>query len=261
MLKADFMIDIHCHILPGLDDGPENFQGTLEMCRMVVDCGITSVFATPHLYNSLFSTDRASILDVYAQTREALESEGVTLDLYLGADLHLVPDLGEKILKNQALTLNNSRYFLLELPSTILPPNLNQVVQKMISSSFVPIITHPERNPVILKREEILFDLLEQGALCQITAMSLTGEFGQDCERFACRMIEAGAVHFIASDAHSTGWRKPDLSPAVSVAEQIIGAEDARRLVKDYPEAILSGRGIDPIPVKRLPKPKRFWFF
>jgi protein-tyrosine phosphatase len=131
----------------------------------------------------------------------------------------------------------------------------------MISSSFVPIITHPERNQAILKREDILLDLLDQGALCQVTAMSLTGEFGKDCEWFACRMIEAGGVHFIASDAHSTGWRRPGFSPAVRVAEQIIGEIGARRLVKDYPEAVLSGGIIDPAPVKRLPKPRRFWFF
>jgi len=255
------MIDIHCHILPGLDDGPENLQETLDMCRMAVDQGITTVFATPHMFNGLFSTSRESILNAYVKTREALESEGIPLNLYVGADLHLIPDMVEMIQTNQALTLNNSRYFLMELPSMVLPPKLNEVVQRMIGSSLVPVITHPERNQVILKREEILLDLLDQGALCQVTAMSLTGEFGKDCERFACRMIEADAVHFIASDAHSTGWRRPDLSPAVRAAGQIIGETGAMRLVKDYPEAVLRCQSIDPVPAKRLPKPKRFWFF
>lgn len=259
--ESGFMIDIHCHILPGLDDGPDSMEETLEMCRLSVERGMTGIIATPHMFNGMFPTDRKSILESYALVRDVLASEGVPLKLYAGADLHLVPGLGEKIQNNSALTLNDGRYFLLEFPSRLLPPNLNQVVEELIFLGYIPIITHPERNEAILKREEILFDLIHLGALCQITAMSLTGEFGKRCERFARTIIEAGAVHFIASDAHSTGWRSPGLDSAVRVAEQLIGRESARRLVRDHPEAVLSNSPIETIPVKRPVRRKRFWLF
>jgi protein-tyrosine phosphatase len=255
------VIDIHCHILPGLDDGPREVEEALEMCRVSLAEGVTAVIATPHLYQGMFQTDRESILESYALVREALESEKIPLKLYVGADVHLVPDLGKRLEEGAALTLNRSPYLLLELPARVLPPNLNEIIYGLLSQGYVPILTHPERNDAILRRQDILLDLLHYGALCQITAMSVTGEFGTECERFACALIEAGAAHFIASDAHSTTWRSPGLMRAVQVAEEIVGKEKARCLVQDYPEAVLSGHKIETVEVKKLPKRKRFWLF
>lgn len=255
------MIDIHCHILPGLDDGPENLDETLEMCRRSLAQGVQGVIATPHMYHGMFQTDRESIVETHAMVQEALASAEIPLRLYLGADLHLVPGLGMMIEEKEALTLNHGRYFLLELPTRVLPPNLKDLVYGFISMGYRPVITHPERNDVILRQEQILLDLLGQGALCQITAMSVTGAFGKECERFCGRLLEAGAVHFIASDAHSTGWRGPGLTDAVQVAETIMGKDSVRSLVQDNPEAVLSGGNIEAQEVKSLPKPKRFWLF
>jgi protein-tyrosine phosphatase len=255
------MIDIHCHILPGLDDGPDELEETLEMCRLSLADGITEIVATPHLYQGMFDTDRESILRTYEKVCEALDASGIPLKLHIGADLHLTPELVKKIEEREALTLNHGRYFLLELPHRLLPPNLNELISDLVSIGLVQIITHPERNEAVLRKEEAFLELLRSGALCQVTAMSVTGEFGKECEHFACSLIEAGAAHFIASDAHSTGWRGPGLSGALQVAGQIVGEEAAGRLVREHPQAVLSGGDIDHVEVTRLPKRKKFWFF
>jgi protein-tyrosine phosphatase len=255
------MIDIHCHILPGMDDGPDHIEETLDMFRLSQEDGIQGIVATPHLYSGLFTTTREGILRCYEEVLEALETEKINVKLYIGADLHLVPELTRKIIENHALTLNHGKYFLLELPSRVLPPNLNKLIEDLILHGFIPIITHPERNLVILRNEQILIDMIHLGALCQVTAMSVTGEFGKECEYLSRRLLEAHAVHFIASDAHSTGWRGPGLSRAAKVAEDLIGEESARRLVQGHQEVLLAGGVIEPAPVRKLSKRKRFWFF
>jgi protein-tyrosine phosphatase len=255
------MIDIHCHILPGLDDGAGDLAETLEMCRIALEAGITGIFATPHLFNGMFNTDRDSIETVYNEVAKALDDAGIPLNLYLGSDVHLVPDIVDRLKRQEGLTLNQGRYFLLEPPARVLPPKLSDTVFDLCSGGFVPIITHPERNEGFLQNEGRLLELLSQGALCQITAMSVTGEFGKACERFCRSLIEARAVHFIASDAHSGGWRRPGMAAAVEAAEGLIGQDEARKLVLDNPRAVLENRPIEPVEVTGLPRRKRFWLF
>ncbi len=255
------MIDIHCHILPGLDDGADDPEESLAMCRLSLEEGVRGIFATPHLFHGMFATDRDTILNTHARVRDLLDSEAIPLKLYVGADLHLVPDVFEKMKNGEGVTLNHGRYFLLEPPAPVLPPNLSEIVFNLVSEGWIPIITHPERNEAFLRNGEILLDLLRRGALCQITAMSLTGAFGKECEWFARALVETGGAHFIASDAHSTGWRNPALLPARRVAEKLIGVDAARRLVQDNPEAVLSGGTIPRVDVEGLPRRRRFWFF
>ena len=255
------MIDLHCHLLPGLDDGPGDPAKSLEMCRMALEEGVSGIAATPHLYHDLFPTDRDSILAALQGMRGALEEAGVCLALYAGADVRLVPDLAERLDRGECLTLNHGRYFLLELPHRVLPPNLGDAVSSLVAAGRVPVITHPERNAAILRREEILLDLLGRGALCQVTAGSLTGEFGRESERLARRLVEAGAVHFLASDAHSTSWRPPGLARGLDAARRLLGDEAARRLVDENPRAVLADLPLEVAPVRTLPRPRRFWFF
>ncbi len=255
------MIDLHCHILPGIDDGPHDLQETLEMCRLSVAAGMTAVVATPHLYHSMFATTREQILETHGVVREALVSAGIPLELFLGADLHLHPELAGNLTRGEALTLNGGQYFLLELPSRLLPPNLEEIVEGLMDTGTIPILTHPERNEVIVRHEKILLDLLAQGCLCQVTAMSVTGDFGKRCEGFSRGLIEAGAVHFIASDAHSTGWRHPGVQEALRVAETLIGPARAGRLVRENPQAVLSNSPVAREAVTVLPKNRRFWWF
>lgn len=255
------MIDIHCHILPAIDDGPHDMTETLEMCRLSLEDGVTGVFATPHLFHGMFHTDSDSIAAAHHQVTSTLTAEGIPLKLYLGSDLHLTPHIGDSLKSGEALTLNGGRYFLLEPSFRLLPPNLTETVFALISEGFVPIITHPERNEQFLRKEERLLELLGLGALCQITAMSVTGELGEACRRFSQSLLEAGAVHFIASDAHSAGWRRPGISAAREVAEGLMGAEEARKLVLDHPQAVIDDLPIETVEVTRLPRRRKFWFF
>lgn len=255
------MIDIHCHILPAVDDGPHDMAETLDMCRLSLEEGVTAVFATPHLFNGMFATERDSITAAYREVTATLTAEGIPLNLYLGSDLHLTPRILEHLKGEEALTLNGGRYFLLEPSFRLLPPNLGETVFSLISEGFVPIITHPERNDQFLRKEERLLELLGLGALCQVTAMSVIGEFGQACQQFSRKLMEAGAVHFIASDAHSAGWRRPGMAAALKVAEGLIGPEGARKLVLDNPQAVVNDLPIETIEVTHLPRRRKFWFF
>ena len=255
------MIDIHCHILPAVDDGADDMAETVEMCRLSLEEGVTGVFATPHLFNGMFATERDSILAAYDKVTSTLTAQSIPLKLYVGSDLHLTPETLDQLKNGDALTLNGGRYFLLEPSFRLLPPNLSETVFAILSEGFVPIITHPERNDQFLRREGRLLELLNLGALCQITAMSLTGEFGEACQSFSRRLMEAGAVHFIASDAHSAGWRRPGMEAAREMAEESIGTDAARKLVLDHPQAVISDLPIETAVVTHLPRRRKFWFF
>lgn len=233
------MIDIHCHILPGIDDGPQEMEESVEMARIAHLDGIKIIVATPHLKDSIYP------VEVIAQKAEEFSSiltdRGIPLQIMYGADVnallnpsHLLP-----------YTINGTEYILIEFPHTYLPRNAREIIFKFMVEGFMPIVTHPERNISVLQDPSLLMGLLESGALCQITADSLTGFFGPQVRECAIHLLKKDAVHFIASDAHSKNNRKPRLSHGLEAASSIIGKERAMKLVMDNPEAVVRGIPLD----------------
>jgi len=212
------MIDIHSHILHGLDDGAKTLDESLEMCRIAVADGITTIAATPHSMNGKYVNDKETVLKKAAELSAALKDNNINLAVYAGMDLHIYPGIIKDLEEGRALTLNNSNYFLLELPFQSLPSAAPELVSRLVDKGFIPIITHPERNEGFLRDFAALENYRNRGALFQVTAMSITGEFGERIREFSFKMLKAGLVDTIASDAHSPTVRPPLLSRAVAIA-------------------------------------------
>ncbi len=236
------MIDIHCHILPGIDDGPPEVGESVAMARTAAADGIRSIVATPH-----FSYGEGPGIEGIEQARRALQErlkeEGVPLGLFRGADVRLTYELFGGIESGDIPTINGSRYFLLELPE-IIPPNADNFLHAAGISGLVPVITHPERNYSILADPRKMDALRGAGALVQITAMSITGEFGMKIRGLSEALLRKGLVDFVATDAHGTGHRRPVLSAAYNHLSRLLDRTALRKIFFENPEAVLENREI-----------------
>lgn len=233
------MIDLHSHILPGLDDGASTMEESLAMARMAVADGIKVMACTPHIVPGLYDNDRETIAPAVKALKKKLKEEEIELDLILGADVHAAPDLVNKISEKTVPTLHNSRYFLFEPPHHVLPPRLAELVERLIEAGFLPILTHPERLTWIRSQYEVVTRINAKGCLMQITAGSLTGSFGKTAQYFAERMLDEGRVDILATDTHNTKGRPPILSKAREFVEDRLGAAEAHRMVFDFPARII----------------------
>ena len=241
------MIDIHCHILPAVDDGAASLKDSLAMAGLAVEDGITAVLATPHTLNGVSRNTVSEILSGVSHLQHALADEGIPLKIYPGSEVHLVTDMCLKIRNGEICTLNNNgKYVLIELPSQSVPAGIKQEVFELKLSGITPIIAHPERNAVIQNDPDTLRELIHLGALAQVTGMSLLGDFGPGAGETAKGLLECRLVHLIASDAHSPGSRPPRLAHAMDEAARILGnSAEAEAMVTERPAAIIAGDSVD----------------
>jgi len=219
------------------------------MARAAVNDGIHSVVATPHTLNGIYLNRDEEVISKVATLQNALSENHIELKLYAGADVHLCPRLLERIESGDACTIGNKRkYLLLEFPPQVIPAAVRDEVLWLKLNGITPIITHSERNAVIQHNLDILYELVSMGALSQVTAMSITGDFGGVIMQCAESLLRHRLVHVIASDAHSADRHPPILSHAVDAAAEILGSyEEAYSMVNDVPACILSG-GVLEIP-------------
>lgn len=233
------MIDFHCHVLPGLDDGPETMEESLQLCRAAALDGVGTIVATPHDRNGLFHNSPAKILEAVQGLRARLEQERIDLIILPGAELYADPILPQLIKKDLAMTANNQgRAALVEFPSRFMAEHAMRLVKACFEAGIVPVLAHPERC-ASFGSVETLKKMTEAGALLQVTALSLTGGFGKDIMAFTEGLIKEGLVHLVASDAHWLPQRPPILSAAMTKAGQLIGPDKARRLFFDNPANLL----------------------
>ena len=260
----DPMIDLHCHILPGIDDGAPDRAVAVAMARCAEADGITHIACTPHIYPGLYENDRDGILMAIAAFRGVLEEEGIALTLAVGADTHLTPDLVDGIRERRIPTLNDTRYLLFEPPHHVAPPRLEESVFNLVAAGIVPVLTHPERLSWIDGHYEMFGRLVRGGALMQITAGSLTGRFGRKPRYWAERMLDEGQVHLLATDAHHIDKRPPLLAEAREAAAIRVGETEATHLVLTRPRGIYDNLTPDELPAlpdgKMIgPKQPGFW--
>lgn len=215
------------------------------MARIAVDDGITVIACTPHLLPGLFDNPGPAMRRMIQDFRGVLDDEDIRLEITTGADVHLTPHTLEEINSGHALTLNDTRYFLLEPPHMTAPPNFYRAVMRILDGGFIPVITHPERLAWIDRHYPVFAKLAHQGCLMQLTAGALTGIFGGRAERVAWQMIDEGLADVVATDAHSTGRRKPVLSRARRLVESRFGTDYARKLFVETPATILSNRSVE----------------
>jgi protein-tyrosine phosphatase len=256
------MVDLHCHILPGIDDGAATMEESVAMAESAIADGITHVVATPHS-SSHYHFDFSHV----RQLRDELQKEvGDRLNIATGCDFHLNPENLAALHKDpRQYCINQRDYLLLEFNEFSIPPSMDQTLHEIHLAGIQPIITHPERNGILRTRPERLKKWVRQGCFAQVTGGSLTGVFGAGAQQDALRWIREGMIHFVSSDAHNTRRRPLRLQPAYDVVVEQFGQEKARALFQDNPLAAFEGQELPHVPevAEELPPPrrKRFFFF
>ena len=236
------MIDIHAHILPGLDDGPATLDDALEMARIAVEDGIQVIIATPHCLNGLYNNYRKDIIAACSEFNITLKRNHIPLDVLPGSEVHLGIEILNELERGRLMTLNDTgRYFFLELPDQFIPEMLVEFIARLKKMNVVPIIAHPERNMAIQHNVMLLRDLISEGALAQITGRSLTGGFGPPALQCCLRIIALNLTHFMATDAHTPKTRPPRLSKAVKKLSALTGKTHAEKMVLEGPQRIIDG--------------------
>lgn len=218
------MIDIHCHILPNVDDGPRTMDESLEMCRIAVADGIKTIVATPH-HNSPYvdSQPAAVVLQRVAELREELRKNEIPLEVLPGQEIHITENILEDIAQCRALTINNAgRFALIEMPNDSVPFFVKEVIVMLKAMGIIAIIAHPERNAQIQSEPLLLTRLIQEGAMTQITAGSLLGQFGLAAQKTATELLEIGFCHVLASDSHRQS-HPPSLSTSYAKCSDILG--------------------------------------
>jgi protein-tyrosine phosphatase len=234
------MIDLHCHMLPGIDDGAHSLDMALKMAQMAVDDGITMTACTPHIYPGLFENTAEGINSACRKFQQDLDNAGIPLKLTYGADIQIVPDLVEGLSSGRLPTLHGSHYFLFEPPHHVAPPRMLDLVYDALASGYVPIITHPERLTYIDEEYSTFVEAARMGAWLQLTGGSLLGGFGGRVQKITERFLKGGMSHLLASDAHNLKNRTPQLREARDAAALLVGEEEATRLVQDRPLAVIN---------------------
>ncbi|MDP2210971.1 MAG: CpsB/CapC family capsule biosynthesis tyrosine phosphatase [Candidatus Aquicultor sp.] len=230
-------VDIHNHILPGLDDGAETLEEAVEMARLAHQNGITRIVATPHQNDWHHVTGQETLAGVEL-LQAVLRERGVPVDIYAGSELRMSPDIPERLASQTALPLAGSSYVLIEFYFDTIPFFSEEVVFRLRTAGWKPIIAHPERVYDIQRKPERLERFIDMGCLTHINVSSLTGELGRSCLDTAVALLKRGWVDIIASDSHGAENRPPDFGAALSVAAKIVGEEAARALVLENPARI-----------------------
>lgn len=239
------MIDIHCHVLPGFDDGPVSLDESIEMARLADRDGISHLIATPHSAHLIGKKYGEPEIRAAVETlRTHLSGRGIAVEALPGIEAHIGPDIERELQERSVITLNSSRYLLLELPFSMFPLFAEQVIVDLRLRGQVPILAHPERLEYFQKNPNLVGRMIRFGALAQITADSLIGGFGPRARVASEIMLEHQMVHFLASDAHDARYRTPVLAQSRQAAARLIGEEGARRLVEDNPLAVIENREI-----------------
>lgn len=256
------MVDIHCHILPGLDDGPAEMDESLRMAEAAIADGITHVVATPHSSGD-YTFDYARV----RQLRDELQARiGKRLTLATGCDFHMSVENVVALRADAArFCINQHKYLLVEFSEFSIPPSTDRALHEMQLMDIRPVVTHPERNAIALARPARLVEWVRLGCYVQVTAGAITGGFGAGPKAAALRWIGQGLVHFVASDAHNTRRRPLKLGAAYDAVAHRYGEQKAEALFVENPKAAFEGRDLPHVPEvvreDQVRKKKRFLFF
>jgi len=250
------LTDIHCHLLPGIDDGPADWETSLAMARMAVDDGFETMVATPHQLGRHAHNSGDAIRRLTAQLARRLADERLPLKVLPGADVRIEPEMVRGLLSGEVLSLaDHRRHVLLELPHDVFIP-LDGLLGQLDAAGMVGILSHPERNLGILGRPDVLGPLVDRGCLLQVTAGSLLGSFGPEVQKFSRWMVGERLVHFVSTDAHGTRRRRPLMRRSLECVAELTDWETAAELCCHNPAAVAAGRSVS---VKRRTARRTGW--
>jgi protein-tyrosine phosphatase len=246
------VIDIHSHILPGVDDGANTIYDSIDMAKQAVSEGIHTIIATPHHRNGKYENVKSDILPLVKEVNDRLREEQINLEVLPGQECRIYGEILEDYQKGDILTLNQvSQYLFVEFPSSSVPRYAEKLLYDIQVAGITPVIVHPERNAELIERPEKLYKFVQGGTATQLTASSLTGYFGKNIQKFSQQMIQANLTHFIASDAHNIHNRTFKMEEAMDYIEKKYGIDmvyyftenaelliDGKNIYKEIPEMI-----------------------
>lgn len=250
------VIDIHCHILPGIDDGAQSIYESIDMAKSAVREGIHTIIATPHHKNGRYNNVRQEVLGKVKELNGRLKEEKIELTILPGQEPAVNGEMLEDLQKGEILSLNETQYQFVELPSSHVPRYTLQMLFDLQLKGLTPIIVHPERNQELLERPDLLYKMVEKGALAQLTAGSICGKFGKRVKTFSHELVEANLVHFIASDAHNIYKRSFNMGQAFEVIESKYGI-DMVYLFQENAQLVIEGNNVYK-EVPQMVKKKKF---
>ena len=239
------MIDVHCHMLPGIDDGPKEWDESIAMARLAVANGITHTVVTPHIHVGRWDNDRSIIARQLSRLRECLAEERIPLQLAMAAEVRIGVEILPLVEAGRIPYLGTyckQSVLLLELPHSHIPVGTEKLVEWLLKRDILPMIAHPERNKDVMRKLDKIRPFIELGCLLQLTSGAIAGTFGDMAQRRAVDLLNMDAVFAIASDAHNCRQRPPDLEAGRLAACRHIGTVAANRLVYDNPQALTQSR-------------------
>lgn len=236
------MVDLHCHFLPGIDDGPASLEDAVALARTAVENGIGRVVVTPHIHCGRYENDLDSIRSVFETFSRELEVRGIPIRLDFAAEVRMGPEIIEMIESGRLPflgMLDGYRMLLLEFPHSHIPLGSEKMVNWLLLRKIRPVIAHPERNKDVMRSLSKIVPFIEMGCLLQVTAGSVAGNFGPFCQDICVKLLESGWVWTLASDAHNLAYRPPELEAGRAAAEKVVGNAASWAMVHDNPASIL----------------------
>lgn len=250
------MIDLHCHLLPGVDDGARTMDDALALARAAVSNGIRAAVMTPHVYPGVFDNRLSSLQPVFTEYRQALFDAGIPLEVYLGGEVHLHPDIFSMLEHNELPMIGRwegQLLMLLEFPDGSIPPGAENACRAFADRGIRWLIAHPERNKAVMRNPSILKPFLNEGALLQLTAASVIGAFGRNAAQTSNYLLSRGMAHVVSTDAHNLAHRPPRMAEARTYLSGTLGLGTAFRLTEENPGLIVAGRSQTPPPQSTQP--------
>lgn len=252
-----FMIDIHSHILPGVDDGAQTERDSITMANEAVKQGIHTIIATPHHKNGSFDNIRDIIITQVNVLNDLFKQEDIPLTVLAGQETRINGNMVEDLNQNELLPLNDTKYLFVEFPHSSVPRYAKQMLFDIQVAGCIPIIVHPERNQELMDRPMKLYEFVQNGALTQVTAASVTGRFGKTIQKFTHQIIAANLTHFIASDAHNTTSRGFHMAEAYKVIREMHGAE-AEYLFLENSQLLVDNMNVNRVEPSMIKKRRKF---
>lgn len=255
------MVDLHCHLLPGVDDGSKNMEISLRLAKEATENGITHALLTPHHMNGRYVNHKQDVIQRTKEFQKQINAHNIPLTVFPGQEVRINGQLLQALDKDDILFADTeNQYLMLEFPDDDVPHYTNQMIFDLQQRGIIPVIVHPERNTKIMNHPDLLYQLLEKGCLSQITASSYVGTFGKKVENFSRQLIETGEGYVFASDAHDLPGRKYEMHQAFDKLQYEFGTELTKRYQKNA-RSIINGERVLPNRIRKVKKKKRFWFF
>lgn len=239
-------VDIHSHIIPGVDDGAADEDTALEMLKISWNNGTGHIVATPHYIDHNSEISFTGISERCKALQKIAADNNLSLAVHAGCEVFLGPDLPDLFDAGDIFTINQSSYMLIELPMASIPNYTDDILYKLQLKGVVPIIAHPERNKLILRKPNYLADMVSRGILAQINSGSITGLYGHEIQKMSIKLIKMGIVHFAGSDAHTCNGRSPRLDEAARIVEMKFGSSVMKKLFTNNGLALLKNDRIEP---------------